>query len=101
MKENVIEFLRKHCLDKGYGTSEADLFETLIESPWVHQEVVDRKRHWDEIRVVAEVEGNFIEFGYADATGDLSVKELGWEPDLSSARFVTRQVITVQTVTYG
>ena len=46
---------------------------------------------------VCEIEGRFIGFPWAEATGDSNASELGWEPDLEGIHFCEKyeEVVTL------
>ena len=67
---------------------DATIIEAIKEAELVHREEDARRRWWNEYRYVVKVAGIYIEFKDAEATGDQSAEEMGYEFDPSTIREV-------------
>jgi len=81
MNNKIREHLVKYNLKNEYGTSDADLFETLFEAEELYSKQKTKHRWWIDIFTVVEIDGMFIGFMYAETTGDNNPKDVGWEFD--------------------
>ena len=85
--EVVKAVLAVACISDGFETNERNLIETLTEADVFFKETVGTHRWWnDELRVV-KIGDNYIGYLWANSTGDTSLSDLGWEFNLSSAKF--------------
>ncbi len=98
---NIKQWLIEYNQSKGWGTTDADLFETLQEcGKLVSEETIDSRRHWDEIEKVVKIEDKYISYGAAYTTGDLSPREAGWEFDINTIQEVFPQEETITKIVY-
>ena len=84
MKEKVKQHLVDYNICKGWGTDRDTLIETLREAEIIYRKELSHRRWWVEYRYVVNIEGMFIGFTSAEATGDAGAQEVGWEFDPTS-----------------
>jgi len=60
------------------------------------------RRHWTDLTMVVKINNRYFQFEWANADGDTSIEDLGWEFDKSSVKEVVRETkqITKTIVTY-
>jgi hypothetical protein len=98
--ESVREFLRRYNEAKGYGVSEYELIESLIDGKRVHEEGRDEHRWYICETAVNEVGGKFIQFTDYIITGDNSMSDMDLKYDLDSAKLVERKEREVTEIYY-
>lgn len=84
MNEKIKSFLIEYNKSKGWGTNDAALLETITESTCIYKVVIDKRRWWNETFKVVEINGLKIGYDWAESTGDVGVRDLGWEFDYTS-----------------
>ena len=70
MNEKIKNHLIKYCESKGYGTTDADLIEVVIEANPVWQGKPDRHRWYTLFPTVVWVEGMFLQYISCDVQGE-------------------------------
>ena len=95
MNEEVKQFLTEYNKSKNYGTSEADLIETVREAKEVYRDDGDKHRWWVEYTYVVEIGERYLAFADARSTGDQSASEAGYDFDDSTISFVEPYTKTV------
>ena len=93
MNLKIKEYLEKFNADNGYGTSDKDIIETLLEEEEVYRETLTKHRWWIGIFVVVDVGGKLIGYDWAETTGDNTAEEAGWEFDPESICEVKTQEV--------
>lgn len=97
MNEKIKAHVIKYNKNKGYGTTDRDIVETIMESEiWRGEH--DSHRWWSTFFGVAKVDGMLIGFEGAETTGDESAEDKGWEFDEGSICEV--EVVEVTTIVY-
>jgi hypothetical protein len=81
MKDNLRELLTDYCTQEGWGTSEADLQQTLMECETVFSETVCNHRWYDTLKKVKELKGRFFLCTAYHTTGDNHWSDMGLELD--------------------
>ena len=97
MNEKIKEYVKKYNGKKGYGIEKKDIIETITQSDVLYEEVIEERRHWNDTFRVCEIDGLMIGYAFADTTGDMSPKEVGWEFDPSSICEVVKEEV-VKTI---
>ncbi|MFA5025099.1 MAG: hypothetical protein WC503_01130 [Candidatus Shapirobacteria bacterium] len=96
MDNRIKEHLTQYNLKNGYGTSEADLIETLMESDVIYSKLYSEHRWWSEYFEVVEIDSVYIGFLQGRTTGDDSAYDKGWEFDPATiCEVVPREVKTI------
>ena len=95
VREHVAQFNKR----EGYGTSDADIIETIQEADELYREEIRQRRWWNEYLYVVDVDGMLVGYEYAETTGDISATEAGYEFDPSAIHemVATEKTITVYT----
>jgi GGDEF domain-containing protein len=103
MSNKALEFVKSYNEKQGYGTTDRELYEVLTESKEVYREESGSHRWWNDYFIVVSLDGQLIGFIGADATGDTSLSDLGWEFNPNSVTEVEakEKVITVYEVKKG
>lgn len=95
MNEKVKKHLAAYAEKQGWGTSDKELFEILMESKVIYSEIVGEHRWYeDEFRVV-EVDGMLIGYEGFHTTGDASWRDMDLEHDIKTIREVSKKEKTV------
>ncbi len=81
MNQRIKNHLKKYCESNGWGTSDKDIIETLMEAKRVWEGNEDEHRHWIEYEAVVQIDGMFILYIDAKGAGDQGVYDAGWEFD--------------------
>jgi hypothetical protein len=81
MNDKIKNHVKKYCESKGYGTTDEDIIEAIVEGKEVWSGNEDEHRHWIEYDKVIEIDGMFIQFVDAKGAGDIGVCDAGWEFD--------------------
>ncbi len=81
MEESIIEYIKGYNKKMGWPEiqSDTDILEILQGVKQVHKEVTNERRWWNDTVIVVKLEDKYIQYGYADNTGDSSLNDLGWE----------------------
>jgi len=91
---NAIEIVKAFNKKNNWSDENDSVFETLNEFK-VFSEVIDKRRWYNSTFNVSMIEGNLICYNWAENTGDDSLSDIGWEPDISSIRFCESYPVTV------
>lgn len=84
MNTKILEHLKKHNEKHGWATDEACIIETLTEAKVIWSKKTSQHRWWNDIFRVVKINGMLIGYDYAEATGDNSLRDLGWEFNMES-----------------
>lgn len=96
MNENVKKHITAYNEKNGYGTTDADLHETLREvGKEVYSEIGSKHRWYDEKFVVVELDGMLIGYDTFHTTGDNGWRDLGLEHDFNKVYVVQKKQKTV------
>lgn len=97
MNEIVKQHLAAFAAKNNWGTDDDTLIEIITEGNHVYEEKISESRWWNNVYRVAEIDGMFIGYEYAQANRDESVRELGWDFDPTTICQVwpTQKVVTV------
>jgi len=83
MNEYIRNHLLKTCESRGYDTDDWGIYEMLSDSDNVYEEPAGSYRHWDEYEYTVDIDGVFIGYIDAYATGDMA-GEICYEFDSDS-----------------
>lgn len=97
---NAKEFLKQYAEKQGYNTDDSTLEEILAESKIIHEERDGSHRWWFDLFRVAKIDGELIGYGWAENSGDMSIRDAGWEFDWSSVGFVDAKQVMTTTYEY-
>lgn len=96
IKQHVIKYCKKQELYKKDTIFNDDiLIEEITESTNLYRKEVDQRRWWNEYLYVVEIDGMILGYYDAEATGDMSVWELGYEFDKSGIHEMKMVEITI------
>lgn len=100
MNQKIKDHVVKYCEKNGWGTTDEDIWETIIEcGEELHKSHIESYRWWDVYFLVVELDGMMIGLEVAGTTGDESPEEKGWIHDYDSICEVERkeQIVYVYT----
>ena len=86
MDERIREHVAKYNESKGWGATDEQIIETIIESEHIYREELHQSRWWNVYLYVVDIGGMLIGYDYAEANRDMSVRELGFDFEESSIR---------------
>lgn len=95
MNEKIKKHLIAYCQSKGWGTTDKDVEEVLLEAKEIYRETIGSHRWYDDLFKVVEVAGMLIGFDWYYATGDNSFKDMDLTLDTSSVCEVEKKQRTV------
>lgn len=75
MNEKIKNHLIDYCKSKDWGTSDADLLETITEAKEVWQGKRDRHRWYTLIPTVVCVDGMYLLYTFCDVDGEMASVE--------------------------
>ena len=86
MNMKIVRILEEDCKRNGWDKWDNDdqLLEQLREYDLVHKELLSEHRWWNLYRHIVKVNDTYIGWIDADATGDMSTREMGYEVDLNT-----------------
>jgi hypothetical protein len=78
----------KHIVDyiesNSYRVTDEEIIDTLRDAKELWKSNGDKHRWWTIYTYVVEINGMYIGFEYAENTGDMSVREAGYEFNIDS-----------------
>ena len=86
LNPKIRELLEGVCIKNGWGTTDEDLVEVLIESNAIWSELGNSHRWYDEKIIVVNLDDTLIQYDWYHLTGDNSVQDMGLAFNLSSAQ---------------
>jgi hypothetical protein len=95
LNPEIQKVLEGVCLREGWGTTDKDFAEVLLESKELYSEIGSSHRWYDEKTLVVQVEGKLIQYDDYHITGDNSASDMGLDFDLSSVKFCEAYQVTV------
>jgi len=84
MDDRIKQHLTQYCKERGWDTDDDSLIDVIKEEVVIYKEDFDRRRWWNEYRYVTKIDGMFIGYIDAEATGGESVGNLEYEFDPST-----------------
>ena len=94
MNSTIQEHVRQYNIREQQDDSDDGVIDTILEAAIVWSTVVNRRRWWNDLFVVVEVNGMLIGYDGAATTGDSNPVDVGWEFDPSSICVVKPKEIT-------
>ena len=83
MSNKTVEFIREYCKSKGWGQSDGDVEEVLIEAKRVYREELSQHRWYNWFLYVVDIEGKLVGYEWGECTGDTSLRDMDIKIDLS------------------
>lgn len=93
IKNHLTAILAKENLEPTPENIEELIFEGGKE---IYRESQGGSRHWNDIFIVADVEGMLIGYMDAETTGDMNAREKGWEFEIDSICEVEKITKTIE-----
>lgn len=94
MNTVVKEHVRQYNIRERQDDSDAGVIETILEAKIIWRDVVGKRRWWNDVFCVVEVNGMLIGYDGAATTGDNNPRDVGWEFDPSTICAVKPKEIT-------
>lgn len=83
MQQKFKDWLIAYCEEHGYGTSDDDLMETIIDcGKFISSEIVSEHRWYQDEEIVVQLEDKFVSYMTYNITGDNSMSDMGLEHNI-------------------